>query len=107
MVPTDRKQSMIVFDFMGYCRKVPIKRHELKTYANLANHLSTTFTFLSKNHSRIDIVFDLYFDPSIKEKERLRRSKGKAIEVNISSYHQVSYFDRGESRKMSPPYFCE
>ena len=46
MVPTDRKQSMIVFDFMGYCRKVPIKRDELKTYAYLANHLWTTFTFL-------------------------------------------------------------
>ena len=64
-------------------------------------------TFLSKNHSRIDIVFDLYLDASIKEEERLRRSKDKAIEVNISSYHQVSYFDRGGSRKMSPPYLCE
>ena len=107
MVPTDRKQSMTVFDFMGYCRKVPIKRDELKTYADLANHLWITFTFLSKNHSIIDIVFDLYLDASIKEEERLRRSKDKAIEVNISSYHQVSYFDRGGSRKMSPPYLCE
>ena len=105
MVPTDRKQIMIVFDFMA-CRKVPIKRDELKTYADLANHLWTTLTFLSKNHSRIDIVFDLYLDASIKE-ERLRRIKDKAIEVNISSYHQVSYFDRGGSRKMSPPYLCE
>ena len=68
MVPTNRKQSMIVFDFMGYCRKVTIKRDELKTYADLANHWWATFTFLSKNHSRIDIVFDLYLDASIKEK---------------------------------------
>ena len=89
---------------MGYCRKVSIKRHELKTYADLANHLWTTFTFLPKNHSRIDIVFDLYLDASIKEEEHLRRSKDKAIEVNTSSYHQVSYFYRGGSRKMSPPY---
>ena len=64
-------------------------------------------TLFSKNRSRVDIVFDLYLDASIKEEVRLRRSKDKAIEVNISSYHQVSYFDRGGSRKMSAPYLCD
>ena len=42
-------------------------------------------TFLSKDHSRIDIVFDLYLDASIKEEESWRRSKDKAIEVIIRS----------------------
>ena len=83
MFPTNRKQSMIVFDFMGYCRKLPIKRDELKTHADLPNHLWITFTFLSKNHSRINIVFDLCLDASIKEEERLRQSKDIAIEFTF------------------------
>ena len=92
VVPIHSEPYMVVFDFMGYCRKVPIKKIELKTYADLASHLWTTFTSLSKQCSRLDIVFDLYLDASIKEEERLRRSKDMAIEVNISSYNQVSYF---------------
>ena len=38
---------MIVFDFMGYCRKVPIKKINLKTHADLAKHLSASFTTLA------------------------------------------------------------
>ena len=68
--------SALIIDFMAYCRKVPVKKLQLKTYADFARHLWGTFQRLSTSSQRIDIIFDLYLDQSIKEGERNRRNQG-------------------------------
>ena len=73
-VPTSPDmESMVVVDFMGYARKVPIKKLNLRTYHDFANHMWNTINKLSFNAARIDIVFDLYILQSIKQDERNRR----------------------------------
>ena len=65
-------KSMIAVDFMAYARKVPVKKLKLKTYEDFAKNLWNTFTALSKDWERMDIVFDLYLSNSIKNHERTR-----------------------------------
>ena len=70
-------QSVLVIDFMTYCRKVPIKKLCLNTYVDFSKHLfSKRFSkhfFVFQNifqiSQRIDIVFDLYLDQSFKQGE--------------------------------------
>ena len=70
---------------MGRCRKVPIKTLKMKTYQDLVNHLWDMFKYVSKDSSRIDIIFDSYFKQSVKQLERDRRSFDQAIGVKIAS----------------------
>ena len=84
---------------------------DLKTYADLAKHLSASFTTLAKDSARLDIVFDLYLDASIKQEEHLRRSKDKATEVKkfqlpsgATSYH--GWFWASSSNKMQLQKIC-
>ena len=55
---------------MAYARKVLTKKANLKTSSDLCSHLWSTFMQLSKDSTRIDIIFDLYHDKSIKGSER-------------------------------------
>ena len=87
-VPQSNKKCMITIDFMGYTRKVPVKKMKLNTYADFANTLWKTFLNLAVGCSRIDVVFDLYLQQSIKQDERKRRSKTDAIETTISHLEQ-------------------
>ena len=73
-------KAMFVLEFMGHCRKVPIKMLKMKTYEDLFNHLWGIFKYVSKDSSRIDIIFDSYFEQSVKLHERDR-----AIEVKIAN----------------------
>ena len=81
--------SALIIDFMAYCRKVPIKKLLLKTYEDLARHLWGTFQGLSTTSQRIDIIFDLYLDRSIKQGERNRRSKEGVVETTILQLNQA------------------
>ena len=83
MPPPSCDQAVII-DFMGYARKVPTKKMNLKTFSDLAATLWSTFEGLSKSCSRTDIIFDLYFDNSIKGSERKRRSKIPGIYTTVS-----------------------
>ena len=57
--PKDHHRNVII-GLMAYARKVPIKKQNLKTYNNFFISLWSTFSFLFKSCSRVDIVFDVY-----------------------------------------------
>jgi len=80
-------ESTVVVDFMTYSRKVPIKKLNLRTYEDFCKRLWASFQSLSKESTRIDIVFDIYLDESIKQQECTRRGK-EYIETTISSKDQ-------------------
>ena len=88
VVAATQDPSVIVFDFMAYSRKVPVKKLNLRTYEDLSKNLWATFQRLSSNSKRIDIVFDIYLDGSIKQQERSRRGK-EHVETTISSFNQT------------------
>ena len=68
---------------MAYCRKVPLRELPSKTYGDLVRHLWATFQGLLSSLERIDIIFDLYLDRSIKESKRKRRSQDGVVETTI------------------------
>ena len=84
----DRLPSVTIIDFMAFCRKVPIKKSRLRTYEDFFNALWSTFDSISRKSNRIDIVFDLYLENSIKEQERSRRGCENANETIITSFKQ-------------------
>ena len=86
MVVTNEFESAAVINFMAYSRKVPIKKLNLHTYKDFWKHLWTSFQSFSKS-TKIDIVFDIYLDGSIKQKEPTKRGK-EYIETTISSRDQ-------------------
>ena len=67
------KYQMIIIDFMSFARKVPIKRLNLKIFSGFVANLWSSFNSLSRDCTRIDIVFFLYKDDNIKAGERSRR----------------------------------
>ena len=87
-LPKSSLKTVVVIDFMAYARKVAIKTLKLVTYEDFFNNLWNTFCSLSKGCKRIDVVFDVYLNCSIKEGERSRRSKEDSIETFITSIKQ-------------------
>ena len=83
-LPSLTGHSMAIIDFMGSARKIPTKKLKLKRFSDLSSFLWTGFAEFSKNCSRLDIIFDLYRQRSIKATERDRRAKhvGILTEVN-------------------------
>ena len=73
---------------MGYARKVPVTKLKLKTFHDLVKNLGSTSRSLSATCTRIDIVFDLLKEKSIKSHERNRRSDGKGILTNVCTLDQ-------------------
>ena len=84
----ERLKAMVVIDFMVYARKVTTKKMNLITYKDFFKVLWKTFSLLSIGCNRMDIVFDLHLEQSIKQAERSRRSKLLPIDTNISSNKQ-------------------
>ena len=74
-VSINEVRSCILFDFMAYARKVPVKTDHVQCFGGFAEYIWNTFTRLSDNSKRIDIVFDLYIDSSTKVNERVRRKQ--------------------------------
>ena len=66
--PADYHRNVIM-DFMSYARKVSIKYQNLKTYNDFFINLWSTLSFLFKSCNRVDIVFDVYKENSIKASE--------------------------------------
>ena len=73
---------------MAYARKIPVKTAKLKTYGDMAKHFWATFTKLTSDYARMNIIFDLYITYSIKETERKRRNTVEGINTNISGSEQ-------------------
>ena len=68
-------RTMVVIDFMGLLRKLPVKTMQLKTYEQLMNATWAWISSLLDNTTqRLDIVFDIYLPNSIKAYERARRT---------------------------------
>ena len=65
-IPDSDLKSVIVIDFMAYAQKVPTKMMMLTTYEDYFKALWRTFSSLSKDCSRIDIVFDVYLRNKVK-----------------------------------------
>ena len=59
-VPINEVRSCVLFNFMAYARKVPVKTDHEQCFGYFAEHIWNTFTRLSENSKKIDIVFDLY-----------------------------------------------
>ena len=53
-------RSCILFDFMAYASMVPVKTDYVQCFGYFAEYIWNTFSRLSDNSKRIDIVFDLY-----------------------------------------------
>ena len=87
LLPTNHHRNVII-DFMAYARKVPIKKQNLKTYTDFLISLWGTFSFLFKSCNRVDIVFDVYKENTIKASQRRRRTTGEGIKTIISGFDQ-------------------
>ena len=68
-------ECMMIIDFIEYARKFATKKAKLKTCFDLCNHLWSIFMHLSKDSTRIDIIFNLYCDKNIKGTEGSRRKR--------------------------------
>ena len=67
-----------IIDFMAYCRKVATKKIKIQTYEAFVVHLFHLFLSLASKSKEIHMIFDNYFNNSIKASERFRRKKSKA-----------------------------
>lgn len=85
----DCEYQMIVIDFMCIARKIPIKTLKLDTYEDLANTLLNMILTHAGNATRIDIIFDVYKNDSIKNTERCRRGATKISIVSITKKQKL------------------
>ena len=87
-LPHAKQKRMVAIDFMGYAKKVPVKKQKFKTFLDLFKSLWSTFKNILATCSQMDIVLDLYRESSIKLHERDRRSKVKGIATDIYQLDQ-------------------
>jgi len=81
-----------VIDFMAFARRVPVKTAKLKNFQEFAECVWKTIHGAAGVSERIDIIFDNYYDRSIKGFERSRRSKKSSGRIWISSrLHTTAY----------------
>ena len=75
-------EEVTVIDFMAYARKIPLKTIQLKLFEEFAKHLLDIFLSISWHSQRVDIIFDVYVEDSIKAFEENRRTTAiKLIEI--------------------------
>ena len=76
--------------------KGPFEKLKLQTYQDLTIYLWQTFQRVSSYCGRIGSIFYLYLDQSIKQGERMRRSKGEVIETTILSIKEALPVELGK-----------
>ena len=97
-VPSSAADSVIIFDFMAFSRKVPMKKVKLQTFEDLFKHLFATFKRLSAGCQRIDILFDTYLDSvsnsmNVKEdRKNINRRKQSLQALNKLSQLNLKVF---------------
>ena len=79
--------SVLLIDFVAYCRKVPLRKLLVKTYRYLLRDLWPT-QGLSSLLEQTDIIFDLYLVRSIKKDELKRRIQDGVVETTILQLKQ-------------------
>ena len=93
-----RNTEMVVIDFMGLMRKIPMKTLRLQTYGDLAENIKYTIVSHLSYASRVDIIFDVYYKKnSIKDAVRSAcRYVGKipiSIKKTSKSYQCSGFTD--------------
>ena len=73
-----------IVDVMGYIRRLKLK--QLKTFGELCEQFISMVSNIHLKSTRIDFVFDSYLEGSIKDSERERRSKCRAIDLNYINF---------------------
>ena len=67
---------------MAYARKIPLETLQLKLFEEFAKHLLNIFLSISWHSQRVDLIFVVYVEDSIKAFERNRRTSGiKTIKI--------------------------
>ena len=105
IIPSSDKKSMIVVDFMVCAKKVGIKKDKVKTFGEFCQKVQNMIMNLSKDCQRIDIVFDIYLENSIKASARKSRKKSiRPITMSINRDDQqipsaIDSFWASESNK--------
>ena len=84
-----QKQFAAIIDGMALVRKIKPTGH---TYQSYADHLLSSAMATSGNASRIDIVFDVYRDNSIKNAERGNRVTGKLEVKKVIGAQKIKQF---------------
>ena len=79
-------ETVTVLDGMALVQKL---RTSGKTFGELSQDLAEIVLALGKNSSRIDLVFDVYRDESIKNAQRTRRSTGRLLYQNLKPSQPV------------------
>ncbi|KAK3741541.1 hypothetical protein QZH41_002925 [Actinostola sp. cb2023] len=82
--------SACIIDGMSLVQKV---QAENKTFAELSEHLLVSALRAATGSARVDVVFDVYNDNSIKNSERVRRGSG-ILFTNIAPGHKIQQWRR-------------
>ena len=78
VISSSYKKSMIVLDFMVCAKKVRIKKGNVETFGEFCQKVQNMILYLGKDYHRINIVFYIYLENSIKASAR--KSRKKSIE---------------------------
>ena len=65
-----------------------------QTFGDLSDTLLRTVLFLGKDSKRIDLVFDVYWDQSIKNAERLRKGSGNLVFQNLKPSQPIKQWNQ-------------
>ena len=107
--------DMVVFDFMGIVRELPIKTTipKIRTFGELSAVIFRHIKTLSRKAKRVDIVLDIYHPDSIKETERKRRGIEDKIKISMIASHEQKlpvdlemFWGSGENKMIFQNYFC-
>lgn len=83
---TPPQTTCTIFDFMLHARIIAAAAaSSMKTFGELAEMILKRLISLSKEAERVDVVFDLYQENSIKAGERIRRTKKDPVHMTLSS----------------------
>ena len=102
-----------VIDFMAFARKVPTKSLKLKTYEEFVGSIWRAICLASHKSERVDIVFDVYKEKSVKGFERSKQSWKQPVEYgapNDSTLLPVdtdAYWASSKNKELLQSYFVD
>ena len=84
------QSQIIIIDFMAQARKIEPERKKggIKTFGDAIIYIRNLCWKMAVHSQRIDVIFDLYCEDSIKGLERKRRANNESIRTVISHMDQ-------------------
>ena len=83
------KRTTYIVDVMANVRKIRVK--SLRTFADFCSTFLNMLLAICKNETKIELVFDLNKEGSVKDTERSTRSTMKPIEMGYTTACQHGY----------------